>query len=133
MIQPLQNIDLSKYKVLVVDDVPLNQLVVEKMLVKFGMKVTKASNGLDALEKIRAAIPDLVLLDLMMPVMDGFDFLRIARSKPELASLKIIVLSALNSTEDIVRGYNAGANDFITKPIIYEKLISSIANQLRLV
>ena len=133
MIQPLQNIDLSKYKVLVVDDVPLNQLVVEKMLVKFGMKVTKASNGLDALERIRAAIPDLVLLDLMMPVMDGFDFLRIARSKPELASLKIIVLSALNSTEDIVRGYNAGANDFITKPIIYEKLISSIANQLRLV
>lgn len=133
MIQPLQNIDLSKYKVLVVDDVPLNQLVVEKMLVKFGMKVTKAENGLDALEKIRAEIPNLVLLDLMMPVMDGFDFLRIARSKPELASLKIIVLSALNSTEDIVRGYNAGANDFITKPIIYEKLISSIANQLRLV
>lgn len=133
MIQPLQNIDLSKYKVLVVDDVPLNQLVVEKMLVKFGMKVTKASNGLDALEKLRTEIPSLVLLDLMMPVMDGFDFLRIARSKPELASLKIIVLSALNSTEDIVRGYNAGANDFITKPIIYEKLISSIANQLRLV
>ncbi len=133
MIQPLQNIDLSKYKVLVVDDVPLNQLVVEKMLVKFGMKVTKASNGLDALEKLRTEIPNLVLLDLMMPVMDGFDFLRIARSKPELASLKIIVLSALNSTEDIVRGYNAGANDFITKPIIYEKLISSIANQLRLV
>lgn len=133
MIQPLQNIDLSKYKVLVVDDVPLNQLVVEKMLVKFGMKVTKASNGLDALEKLRTEVPNLVLLDLMMPVMDGFDFLRIARSKPELASLKIIVLSALNSTEDIVRGYNAGANDFITKPIIYEKLISSIANQLRLV
>lgn len=133
MIQPLQNIDLSKYKVLVVDDVPLNQLVVEKMLVKFGMKITKASNGLDALEKLRTEIPNLVLLDLMMPVMDGFDFLRIARSKPELASLKIIVLSALNSTEDIVRGYEAGANDFITKPIIYEKLISSIANQLRLV
>ncbi len=133
MIQPLQNIDLSKYKVLVVDDVPLNQLVVEKMLVKFGMKITKASNGLDALEKLRTEIPNLVLLDLLMPVMDGFDFLRIARSKPELASLKIIVLSALNSTEDIVRGYEAGANDFITKPIIYEKLISSIANQLRLV
>ncbi len=133
MIQPLQNIDLSKYKVLVVDDVPLNLLVVEKMLVKFGMKITKASNGLDALEKLRTEIPNLVLLDLMMPVMDGFDFLRIARSKPELASLKIIVLSALNSTEDIVRGYEAGANDFITKPIIYEKLISSIANQLRLV
>jgi CheY-like chemotaxis protein len=133
MIQPLQNIDLSKYKVLVVDDVPLNQLVVEKMLVKFGMKITKASNGLDALEKLRTEIPNLVLLDLMMPVMDGFDFLHIARSKPELASLKIIVLSALNSTEDIVRGYEAGANDFITKPIIYEKLISSIANQLRLV
>ncbi len=133
MIQPLQNIDLSKYKVLVVDDVPLNQLVVEKMLVKFGMKITKASNGLDALEKLRTEIPNLVLLDLMMPVMDGFDFLRIARSKPELASLKVIVLSALNSTEDIVRGYEAGANDFITKPIIYEKLISSIANQLRLV
>ncbi len=132
MIQELKNIDLSQYKVLVVDDVPLNLLLVEKMLKQFGIEVKKAANGMEAMESIREEMPDLVLLDLMMPVMDGFEFLRIARAKPETRLLKIVILSALNKPEDIVRGYEAGANDFITKPIIFEKLISSVAAQLKI-
>ena len=63
----------------------------------------------------------------MMPVMDGFEMLRILRANPLTARIPVIVLSALNTNEDIVAAYNAGANDFVTKPILFEKLLSSVS------
>jgi CheY-like chemotaxis protein len=124
--------DFSKYNVLAVDDVPLNLLLVEKMLSKFKFRIRKAVNGRIALEEIAKERPDLILLDLMMPEVDGFEVLRQVRENPETAGIRIVILSALNSTEDIVKGYQLGANDFITKPIIIEKLVNCVATQLQL-
>ena len=123
--------DLSQYDILAVDDVPLNLLLLEKMLARFNIHIRKAVNGEEAMEEILAKKPDLVILDLIMPVMDGFEVLQKVRKMPDGESIKIIVLSALNKNEDIVRAYNCGANDFITKPIIFEKLINSVDNQLK--
>ena len=124
--------DYSKYNVLVVDDVPLNTMLVEKMLTRFNFRIRKASNGRLAMEEIAKELPDLVLLDLLMPEMDGFEVLRRVRENPETEKLRVVILSALNSNEDIVRGYQLGANDFITKPIIMEKLVNCVATQLQL-
>ena len=123
--------DLSQYDILAVDDVPLNLILLEKMLSRFNIQTRKASNGLEAMREIIAKKPDLVILDLIMPLMDGFEVLQHVRETPDLKDIKIIVLSALNKNEDIVRAYNCGANDFITKPIIFEKLINSVDNQLK--
>ena len=125
-------IDFSKYNVLAVDDVPLNLLLVEKMLSKFNFRIRKAGNGRIALEEIAKEKPSLILLDLLMPEIDGFEVLRQVRENPETADIRVIILSALNSTEDIVKGYQLGANDFITKPIIMEKLVNCVATQLQL-
>lgn len=125
-------IDFTKYNVLAVDDVPLNLLLVEKMLAKFKFRIRKASGGRQAMEEISLEKPDLILLDLMMPEIDGFEVLRRVRENPETSGIRVVILSALNSTEDIVRGYQMGANDFITKPIIMEKLVNCVATQLQL-
>lgn len=125
-------IDFTKYNVLAVDDVPLNLLLVEKMLAKFKFRIRKASGGRQALEEISLEKPDLILLDLMMPEIDGFEVLRRVRENPETSGIRVVILSALNSTEDIIRGYQMGANDFITKPIIMEKLVNCVATQLQL-
>lgn len=125
-------IDFSKYNVLAVDDVPLNLLIVEKMLSKFNFRIRKAANGRIALEEIAKEKPSLILLDLLMPEIDGFEVLRQIRENPDTADIRVVILSALNSTEDIVKGYQLGANDFITKPIIMEKLVNCVATQLQL-
>ncbi|MCR5571196.1 MAG: response regulator [Bacteroidales bacterium] len=77
--------------------------------------------------------PDLILLDLMMPGIDGFEVIRRLRADPETADIQIVILSALNSNEDVVKGFNVGANDFIMKPIIMEKLLSCVVTQMQLV
>lgn len=123
--------DLSQYDILAVDDVSLNLILLEKMLSRFNIQIRKASNGLEAMREIIAKKPDLVILDLIMPFMDGFEVLQKVRETPDLEDLRIIVLSALNKNEDIVRAYDCGANDFITKPIFFEKLINSVNNQLK--
>ena len=117
---------MNKHKVLIVDDVAVNRLMVNKMLGTFGMEVMEANNGLEALEALRTFKADVILLDLMMPVMDGFEMLRILRANPLTTHIPVIVLSALNTNDDIVAAYNAGANDFVTKPILFEKLVSSV-------
>lgn len=126
------NLDLSQYSVLIVDDVPLNTTLVEKMLARFHFRIRKAENGLEAMREIIAEKPDLIFLDIMMPIMDGFQVLEQIRKNPDYASIKVVVLSALNSNEDIVKAYNLGANDFITKPIMLEKLLNSVAKQLNI-
>ena len=128
-----QDMDLSRYNVLAVDDVPLNLILIQKMLAKFNFQIRTAGHGVQAMEAIAAQKPDLVLLDLMMPVMDGFEVITRVRSTPKISDIPIVVLSALNSNEDIVKGYQLGANDFITKPIILEKLLNSIATQFQLI
>ena len=127
-----QNFDFSAFNVLAVDDIPLNLLLVQKMLSKFNFKMRTASGGQQALDAVAQEKPDLILLDLMMPGIDGFEVIRRLREDPATADIQIVILSALNSNEDVVKGFNAGANDFIMKPIIMEKLLSCVVNQLKI-
>lgn len=122
--------DFTGMKVLAVDDIPLNLLLIKKMLSKCNFKLSTAANGEDALASVAADKPDLILLDLMMPGIDGYEVLRRLKSSPETSDIKVVILSALNSQEDIVKGYDLGANDFITKPIIMERLLACVAEQL---
>ena len=129
----IKNIDLSKHTVLAVDDIPMNLLLISKILSRLNITLSTATNGREALEFIEKNKPSLVLLDLMMPEIDGYEVLRRLRENPETKDLRVVILSALNSNEDIVKGFNMGANDFITKPIILEKLTSCVVTQLQLV
>lgn len=128
-----QNHDYSQFEVLAVDDIPLNLLLVQKMLSRFNFKLRTAANGQQALDAVAAKKPDLILLDLMMPGIDGFEVIRCLRADPATADIQIVILSALNSNEDVVKGFNAGANDFIMKPIIMEKLLTCVVTQIQLV
>ena len=125
-----QDHDYAKYNVLAVDDIPLNLVLVQKMLSRFNFKLRTAKSGQEALDAVAEQKPDLILLDLMMPGIDGFEVIRRLRENPSTADIQIVILSALNSNEDVVKGFKAGANDFIMKPIIMEKLLSCVVNQL---
>lgn len=128
-----QDHDYSRYNVLAVDDIPLNLLLVQKMLSRFNFRLRTAANGQLALDAVEQEKPDLILLDLMMPGIDGFEVIRRLRANPETADIQIVILSALNSNEDVVKGFNVGANDFIMKPIIMEKLLTCVITQMQLV
>ena len=120
----------KKVKILVVDDIPLNVLLVKKMLQPLGFETSEAEDGVVAMEKIAAQKPDLILLDLMMPRMDGFEVLKRLRAKDDTKSIPVIILSALNSNDDVARGIAMGAEDYITKPIIMDRLQSSVVKQV---
>ena len=127
-----QNNDYSQFNVLAVDDVPLNLVLVQKMLSRFNFEMRTAANGQQALDAVAQKKPDLILLDLMMPGIDGFEVIRRLKADPETAEIQIVILSALNSNEDVVKGFNLGANDFIMKPIIMEKLLTCVVTQLQI-
>ena len=125
-------IDVESLSVLVVDDVPLNILLIKKMLSQYTFEIRTANGGQAALDDIAQKKPNLVLLDLMMPGIDGFEVIRRLRADDATKDLPIIILSALNSEQDISKGFQLGANDFINKPIIMEKLLSSVTTQINL-
>ena len=127
------NRDYSNYNILAVDDIPLNLLLVQKMLSRFNFEIRTAANGQQALDAVASRKPDLILLDLMMPGIDGFEVIRRLRADSATADIRIVILSALNSNEDVVKGFDLGANDFIMKPIIMEKLLNSVFTQLEFV
>jgi CheY-like chemotaxis protein len=127
------NRDYSNYNILAVDDIPLNLLLVQKMLSRFKFEIRTAANGQQALDAVANRKPDLILLDLMMPGIDGFEVIKRLRADSATADIRIVILSALNSNEDVVKGFDLGANDFIMKPIIMEKLLNSVFTQLEFV
>lgn len=129
-IQLNPNIDACKTSVLIVDDIPINVTLIEKMLKPFHFVIVKANDGQTALDIVADNKPDLILLDLMMPGINGYDVIKQLRAKEETKQLPIIVISALNSNEDVVKGYDLGANDFLTKPIIMNRLHTSVITQL---
>ena len=127
------NRDYSNYNILAVDDIPLNLLLVQKMLSRFKFEIRTAANGQQALDAVSQRKPDLILLDLMMPGIDGFEVIKRLREDPATSDIRTVILSALNSNEDVVKGFDLGANDFIMKPIIMEKLLNSVMTQLQFV
>lgn len=128
-----QDHDYSSYSVLAVDDIPINLVLVQKMLARFHFRMRTAANGQQALDAVAAEKPDLILLDLMMPGIDGFEVIKRLRENPKTADIRIVILSALNSNEDVVKGFSMGADDFIMKPIIMEKLLTTVITQIQIV
>lgn len=128
-----QDHDYSQYNVIAVDDIPINLVLVQKMLAKFHFKMRTATNGQQALDAVAEQKPDLILLDLMMPGIDGFEVIRRLKENPDTADIRIVILSALNTNEDVVKGFSVGADDFIMKPIIMEKLLTTVITQIQIV
>lgn len=123
----------SEYKILIVDDVTSNVLLLKVLLTNEKFNVITASSGKQALELVENDRPDLVLLDVMMPEMNGFDVAQILKQKTETSEIPIIFLTALNGTTDVVKGFQVGGNDFISKPFNKEELIIRITHQISLV
>lgn len=126
-------INPSEYKILIVDDVISNVLLLKVLLTNEKFQTITAENGKLAIEKVKTEKPDLILLDVMMPELSGFDVAKILKEDPETTDIPIIFLTALNSTADIVKGFQVGANDFISKPFNKEELIIRVTHQISLI
>jgi len=122
---------LSKQTILVVDDEQDLLDLIEYNLKKEGYNVLKAENGVQGLEMAKEHSPNLVLLDIMMPKMDGIQVCEKMRSNPDLKSIPVIFLTARSDEKTEVEGLNTGADDFVTKPISTTKLLSRIKAVLR--
>ncbi|MFO7847615.1 MAG: response regulator transcription factor [Balneolaceae bacterium] len=122
---------MSTHTILVVDDEQDLLDLIEYNLKKEGFQVLKAENGIEALEVAREQNPDLVLLDIMMPKMDGLEVCEKMRSDSELRHIPIIFLTARGDEKTEVEGLDLGADDYVTKPISTTKLISRIKAVLR--
>lgn len=122
----------SRGVVLVVDDQTTNIQVVGTMLTREGYEVIPATSGAQALQRMAARVPDLVLLDVMMPDMDGFEVCRRLREHPDTAALPVIFVSAANDTDAMMRGLEAGGVDYITKPFNKAELLARVRNQVDL-
>lgn len=121
----------DKQTVLVVDDTPENiDVLVGVLSEKYRVKV--AQNGEKALKVVSKALPDLILLDVMMPVMDGYEACRRLKENPETADVPVIFLTAKATPEDIVKGFDLGAVDYITKPFNARELEVRVSNHLQL-
>ncbi|MBE6283004.1 MAG: response regulator [Mediterranea massiliensis] len=126
-------INPAEYKILIVDDVMSNVLLLKVLLTNEKFQIATASNGTQALQQVAKENPDLILLDVMMPDMSGFEVATKLKADPNTADIPIIFLTALNSTTDIVKGFQVGANDFISKPFNKEELIIRVMHQISLV
>lgn len=122
--------DYSKYTVLIVDDIPVNIILLKTMLARINVQILTAVDGGQALETIRKLKPELVLLDIQMPVMNGLDVLKKMKNSPELKDIPVIMVSAYTSPEDIEQSMSLGASGFIKKPVIMDILLSSVTSEL---
>lgn len=113
-------------KVLIVDDEPNIVTALEFLLKRSGYEVRLASNGAEALEQVAAYRPDLVLLDVMMPVKSGYEVCQRLRERPENAQMKIVMLSAKGSEAEVSKGLSLGADLYITKPFSTQELVATI-------
>ena len=113
-------------RVLAVDDEPINLAVLARQLGNEGFEVVKASSGAEALERVKEGGFDIVLLDVMMPRMSGYEVCRIIRDELGNHELPIVLVTAKTQEQDLVDGFERGANDYIRKPFAMDRLLSSI-------
>src|ERR687885_1168427 len=122
----------EKGVILIVDDTPSNLEVLLDFLEDSGFKVLVAEDGESAIEGAEYAPPDLILLDVLMPGMDGFETCRRLKANPSTKDIPVIFMTALTETVDKVKGLNLGAVDYVTKPLHHEEVLARIELHLRL-
>jgi len=122
----------NKHNILVVDDVKENVLLVQRILENAGYVIKTASDGLSALRLAKQNDFDLVLLDIMMPIMDGIETCRYLKVEPETASIPVIFLTASTDRETLTKAYGVGGTDYILKPFFKEELLARVNSRLKL-
>lgn len=118
------------HSVLVVDDEPMARTLLRLMLVRAGFEVLEAADGPEALTKVKEQLPDLMILDVMMPGIDGFAVCEALRQEEDTSDLPIIMLSAKTDSSSVRKGLRVGATKYLTKPISQEELTRSVLNTL---
>lgn len=118
--------------ILIVDDTPPNIGLLHAMLQPLGHRLYAANSGLQALDLAERIRPDLILLDVMMPGLDGFATCRQLKARPHLADVPVIFITACNDADQVVTGFQAGAADYIAKPIRVEEVLARVRTQLTL-
>lgn len=119
-------------RILVVDDQPMNVKLLERKLAREGMEVFTAFNGVDAITTVRRELPDLILLDVMMPDMDGIEVCHRLKERAETRNIPVIFITARTSKEGKLEGLDAGGADYITKPIDLDETLARVNTQLRI-
>src|SRR5712691_9805715 len=118
--------------ILVVDDEVRNVRLMEAILAPRGYTVVTAYNGEEALQQVQWQRPDLILLDVMMPGMNGFEVCRSLKDNADTCLIPVVIMTALGQVEDRIKGIEAGADDFLTKPVNRDELLARIRTSLRL-
>ena len=121
---------MNKETLLVVEDNPVLREGLQDILVREGYQVLTASNGKEALDRLRLASPDLILSDIAMPLMDGYALFQAVRTRPEWVTIPFIFLSARGERTDVLRGKNLGAEDYLVKPLSREELLTAVNARL---
>lgn len=119
-------------RILIADDEERNRRLLRDLLKRNGHTVHEAIDGESALAKVREVLPDVVLLDVMMPKIDGFDVCRQLRQAPETATIPVLMVTVLKEREDRLRGIEAGADDFLSKPIDVDEVALKVRNAIRM-
>ncbi|TSA16541.1 MAG: response regulator, partial [Betaproteobacteria bacterium] len=119
-------------KVLVVDDTPMNVKMLADVLTFKGYDVVTAGGGKEGLAKVESEAPDIVLLDVMMPDLDGYAVCRAIRANATTAILPVVMVTALDPAQERVKGLEAGADDFLSKPINQPELLARVRSLLRI-
>lgn len=120
----------QKAKVLIVDDELFNLDYLEQALEDSNYQIITATNGQEALDKIQSGQPDLVLLDLAMPIMDGFAVLERVKADSILRDIPVIIISAEHDSKSVVKGIKQGAEDYLTKPVNADLLVKKVKEYL---
>ncbi len=118
-------------KILVVDDEMDTRETMAMFLLRLGYEVQTAQNGQQGLQMLKKQPCDLLVLDVMMPIMNGFQMLEEVRRDPALKTIPVVMVTALDKTSDIVKAFELGANDYITKPYVNAELIARVSAALR--
>ena len=124
---------IEDYRILIVDDIPTNVALITAIISKLNAKYDKAESGKEALAKIDSFKPNIVLLDLMMPDIDGWEIIKSIRERYSKDEMIIIVTTAITDYENIADCYELGVNDYVSKPILSNRLLNTIqinANKL---